>query len=167
MINIGLAVAIVGAGLILGMPIGPLIAFAEVIQFLCLFALICIPNYPYLLNLIYNAEFPWNLNLFPISNFDLFGCSNIQSDEVLKENYNNHPSIKGISFICNTVPVYSDLFSISLIVFLLSFLLQINVVKGLTRTSELNKLCEIVQGSFIVFMVVIFVNFTFVTLNRE
>jgi len=161
-INIGIGLAALSCGIIINQTLNLLVAFAETIQFICLFALISIPNYPELLNIIYNAQFPWNLNFIYYFQFNLSICNALKSDEKLEGNYMNHPSLLQISFICNAFPILVDL-SIIVALYFLSLLIYIKLMNNiLISSSKLNEFLNFVQGCLIVFMVILYIQIIYV-----
>ena len=143
-----------------------LIAFAEIIQFLCLFALLPIPDYPFSLNQLYNSQGPFNLNFLPIPQISFFNCSELYNDENLKGNYNNHPSIPGINFACNGIPV---LISIAgpICIYLIAQIVFLKLMVKVKKSYQWNGIIQIINGSINVLFIIIFVQISFVNMNRD
>ena len=165
MINSGTGIIALLSGMLFNLSLSTLVAFAKVIQFLCLFALLSIPNYPDILNQIYNSQGIWNLNFYSWINFNSLECSTMKLDEYLGGNYFNHPSVQGTNFFCNSLPIFPDLIW-ALLIYFLGFTIRCKFFKQFYSKSPLNVITELISGCFIVFIVIIFMHINFVKLHR-
>ena len=141
------------------------ISFAEIIQFLCLFALISIENYPIMLNILYNAQINWNLNFISIPSFFPINCEQLKQDELLNYNYNNHPAISCVNLLCNIFPALFSLM-IPILFYVVGSILKLTFLKKMKQSYEWNGFVELHNACFIVVMVLSALSFKFVTLTK-
>ena len=161
MIALALLILLSFSGLMQSHILTSIISYAEIIQFLSLFSLISINNYPSLLNQLYNAQSYWNFNFFPVPSFSFLDCENIHEDESIEGNYYNHPSILNINFLCNSFSILSSLFIISL-TYTLSSLILCKICKKYKKSAEWNNFISLINGCIIVIPIFFFIQIFFV-----
>jgi len=159
----GIIAANLISGLLSNGSLLALISFAEIIQFLCIFALICLKNYPTSINILYNAQINWNFNFISIPSFFFIKCEDFKSDEMLPFNYNNHPAISCTNFLCNILPIaISMIFPIS--IYILCSIIKSKITIKIKKSYEWNGFIQLQNSCFIIIVIISFVGFFFVIL---
>lgn len=138
-----------------------IVAFAEIIQFLCLFALISIPNYPEILNKLYHVKSYFNLYLFSLTSNIILDCEQLQRDEHIDANFQQHPAIRNINLLCNS---FSFILTITIVLFLyiLCSLVYLKLSKKFKKSNEWNGFLQLFNVAIIVISVTSFTQITFV-----
>ena len=165
-ITYGILIVGISTGL-LNMDVGVITALAEIIQFLCLFSLISISNYPIQIVQLFNSQSFLNFNFIPSYFADFLHCDDFQKEHLLRgSNVINHPSYNCNLLFCNLL---STCFLIILTIFfyLLAKIIITIIGKKLILKLIWEGLTSILIGDFINILVIIFCQIFFVILNRD
>lgn len=116
------------------------------------------------MNKLYNAQSPFSLNFISFPNSISDYCSKISNDELLKGNYNNHPSILGINFACNGFPI---LLSITgpLLLYIISQIIYLTFMKKIKKSYQWNGLIQLIHSLINVVMIIALVQIIYVFFN--
>ena len=143
-----------------------IVSFAEIIQFLCLFSLISLIKYPNILNPLFNSQNIWNFNFITLPDLSFLNCSGLFNDEKLDYNYNNHPSLSGINFICNSFSVVLSIIA-PFIIYVMSSLILLYFCRQLKNSFNWNGFIQIINSSLNVVMVLALIQFQYVKIKQE
>ena len=118
-----------------------------------MFALLLIPYYPSSLNLLYNSQSYFNFNFVTLPYLPFIDCNQLAIDEDLNGNYNQHPSITNINFICNSFSIISSFVNL-LLLYLFSWVLHLRIFKILKKSFEWNTFLQFFGGILIPIIVI-------------
>lgn len=129
----------------LNLNLSSIISLAEVMQYLCLFALLSIKRYPSILNGIYESQTIFNFQFLEIFNY-FVNCEEISSDEQIEGNINHHPSIQNSTLLCNVSGILISylILIVTILFFKLISVLKYTFIRKKYYWAQLNELLDAV-----------------------
>lgn len=147
----------------LQMNLGTLIAIAEITQFLALFSLISIRDFPSSINNLFNSQSLMNFNFIPLDRISWFSCQDLSKIDVLENNVLYHPSINCILFYCNIISIFSASM-IPIFIYIVSFLIYYKIGKCLKNNLLWGGFIGVLLADFINCLVILFIQLIYVLL---
>ena len=149
------------------MNIGVFTALAEITQFLCLFTLISIPNYPTQIITLFNSQSLLNFNFIPFNFVAFLHCDDLQNEDILRgSSVKNHPSYNCNLLFCNMISIFAYLL-LTILFYLLAKIIITSLGKKLRIKILWEGLISILLGDFINILVILFIQIIYVYLKRD
>lgn len=150
-----------GSGL-LNLNLFSILSIAEILQFLCLYALVSIQNFPNMINTLFQSQSLFNFNFVPLPQLLLDPCNGYQDNDYIPGNIANHPSVNCVNIFCNIYSIIFVLLTPIGIIFL-SYITPSVISKKLKEMPIWNGFLDVIQGAFIDISLLTVLQICFVT----